>query len=358
MERAYNINASTLKVIFGDILKSDKEVVVSSDDGFLSMGGGVSGAIRQAGGEEIVKETKKHSPASLGDVIVTSAGNLPQKYIFHAVTISCEKHPFHTDRKTDEDIEVQKYIIRHSVDKCFRLISALGLSSISFPAIGAGFAGISYQLVAAEMSSAISENLSKTNRHLDVELYLMNHYGARTTMDFIVFFEQIAISIHEVAAANRHKTIVEEVMPTEDFTTDLDDGCQRQVFISYSRKDQADVLPICKNLQSRGVDVWIDLEGKYHGQNFKNVIVDAIEKSSILLFFSSEASNDSYYVQQEVALAVAKRKHIIPILLDDAKFANSIQFDLCNIDWIDYKRRDEDTMDALVGDIINGLSLK
>lgn len=33
MERIYNIKNSTLKIIFGDILCSDKEVIVSSDDG-------------------------------------------------------------------------------------------------------------------------------------------------------------------------------------------------------------------------------------------------------------------------------------------------------------------------------------
>lgn len=358
MERMYNIKNSTLKIIFGDILCSDKEVIVSSDDGFLSMGGGVSGAIRRGCGENIVTETQKHIPASLGDVIVTSAGRLPQKYIFHAVTISCEKRPIRTYRKADEETDVQKYIIRHSVDKCFRLLSTLDLSSISFPAIGAGSAGISYQLVAAEMASSISENLSKTNRHIEVELYLMDRYNSMTEMDFIVFFEQIAISIHEVTTASQQKTIEENTLPAEDFTTDLNDGCQRRVFISYSRKDKTEVLTICKNLQARGIDVWIDLEGKYHGQNFKNVIVEAIENSSIVLFFSSESSNASYYVQQEVALAVSQRKHIIPILLDNAKFANSIQFDLCNIDWIDYKQRDPSIMMALIEDIINCLNME
>lgn len=331
--------------------------MVSSDDGFLSMGGGVSGAIRRGCGEDIVKETKKHLPAKLGDVVVTSAGQLPQKYIFHAVTISCEKRTNRTYRKADEDTEVQKYIIRHNVDKCFRLLSALGLSSISFPAIGAGSAGIPYQLVAVEMSAAISENLNKTNRHIDVELYLMDRYGEMKDIDFIVFFEQMAISIHEVTANHRNSTDKEKVKPIDEFSVNLEDGCQRQVFISYSRQDKDVVLPICKELQTHGVNVWIDLEGKYHGQNFKNIIVDAIEKSSIVIFFSSKDSNKSYYVQQEIALSVGMSKHIILVLLDDAKFANSIQFDLCNIDWIDYKQRHNDSMMALVNDIINGLIL-
>lgn len=359
MERVYNIKNSTLKIVFGDILSSSMEVIVSSDDGFLSMGGGVSGAIRRGCGEEIVNETRKHQPAALGDVVVTSAGRLSQKYIFHAVTISCEKRPTRTYREADEGIDMQRYIIRHSVDKCFRLISALDLSSISFPAIGAGSAGISYQLVATEMASAISRNLSNTNRHLEVELYLMDRYDTMTEIDFIVFFEQMAISIHDVETTKRNDKFVRKDIPEkDDFEVDLEDDIPRQVFVSYSRKDKDIVLTICKELQSYGVGVWIDLEGKYHGQNFKNVIVDAIEKSTIVLFFSSEESNASYYVQQEIALSVAKRKHIIPIILDDSKFANSIQFDLCNIDWIDYKQKDEETMKTLVEDVVNTMKLK
>lgn len=41
------------------------------------MGGGVSKTIRIFASDNIYKDTKKHIPASLGDVIVTSAVDLP-----------------------------------------------------------------------------------------------------------------------------------------------------------------------------------------------------------------------------------------------------------------------------------------
>lgn len=88
MERVYTINNSILRVIFGDITTSKTDVIVSSDDAFLTMGGGVSKAIRMCASEVIYKDTEKHIPASLGDVIVTSAVNLPHKHVFHAITIS------------------------------------------------------------------------------------------------------------------------------------------------------------------------------------------------------------------------------------------------------------------------------
>lgn len=361
MQRTYTINNSTLTVVFGDLLNTEKDVIVSSDDGLLTMGGGVSGAIRRGCGERIMAEVKKHRPASLGDVVVTSAYELPQKYIFHAVTIASEKRMGRTPGKADEDTEVQKFVIRHSVDKCFRLVADLGLSSIAFPAIGAGSAAIPYQVVATEMSAAISKNLFRTNRHLEVELYLLDRYGEKSEMDFIMFFEQIAISIHDAEAASRADamTVVKRSQNTlatdgqELHITDLAKEKRPQVFASYSRCDKDAVLPICKELQLRNTDVWIDLEGVYHGQNFKEVIVDAIEKSSIVLFFSSKDSNASHYVQREIAVAVETRKHIIPILLDDTKFAKSIQFDLCNIDYVNYTQRDAESVREIVDDIIS-----
>lgn len=41
MERVYTINNSTLRVIFGDITQSTTDVIVSSDDAYITMGGGV-----------------------------------------------------------------------------------------------------------------------------------------------------------------------------------------------------------------------------------------------------------------------------------------------------------------------------
>lgn len=58
MERVYTINNSTLRVIFGDITTSGTDAIVSSDDAYLTMGGGVSRAIRMCAGNDIYKDTK------------------------------------------------------------------------------------------------------------------------------------------------------------------------------------------------------------------------------------------------------------------------------------------------------------
>lgn len=198
MERVYTINNSTLRVIFGDITTSTTDVIVSSDDAYLTMGGGVSKAIRTCACDDIYKDTNKHIPASLGDVIVTSAVNLPHKYVFHAITISKDNRRIKWVDRPDNPQDVQKFIVRHAVDKSCALLVNLGLNSIAFPAIGAGSARIPYDLVAKEMAESLTANLYATDEHLSVELYLMDRHGKMTEMDFIIFFEQIAIAIQDV----------------------------------------------------------------------------------------------------------------------------------------------------------------
>lgn len=197
MERIYNINNSTLKVVFGDITDSQTDVIVSSDDAFLTMGGGVSRAIMRKAGEDIYKETIKHTPAALGDVVVTGAGNLPHKYVFHTITISKENRQIRWTDRHEEPAEIQKFIIRHSIDKSLRLMKDLGLSSIAFPAIGTGAARIPLDIAAKEMAEIMTTDLFQTDDQLYIELYLLDRYNKMTQMDFIMFFEQIAIGIHD-----------------------------------------------------------------------------------------------------------------------------------------------------------------
>lgn len=211
MERVYTINNSTLRVIFGDITTSTTDVIVSSDDALLTMGGGVSKAIRLCASNDIYKDTKKHIPSSLGDVIITSAVNLPHKYVFHAITISKENRAIKWVDRPDDPQETQRFIVRHSVDKCCILLTTLGLNSIAFPAIGAGSARIPYNLVAKEMAESLTKNLSMTEEHLSVELYLMDRHGKMTEMDFIIFFEQIAIAIQ-----NMKQRLMENSKKVED----------------------------------------------------------------------------------------------------------------------------------------------
>ena len=179
--RTYKVGRSTITLIFGDITTSKAEVLVSSDDYYLSMGGGVSAAIRRAGGSRIAQDASKLVPATAGDVVVSSAGDLHAKYVFHAITIG----------EYDGNLS-REIIVRQTTRKCLELLSALDCRSIAFPAIGAGAAHIKYEVVASEMAGTLVEFLLDAHRPFNIELYLFDKHSVMNHDDFFMFFEAFA----------------------------------------------------------------------------------------------------------------------------------------------------------------------
>ena len=113
------------------------------------------------------------------------------------------------------------------------------------------------------------------------------------------------------------------------------------IFISYSRKDGAIVQSVADRLKAEGYTCWMDVSGIESGDAFKQVIVDAIKKSGVVLFFSSDKANESKFTVKEINVAVELGKIIIPVKLDDAPYADSIMFDLSGLDFVAYSG-DED----------------
>ena len=188
-ERSYAIGPSTLTVRFGDLLDSTADVLVSSDDYLLSMGGGVSAAIARRAGSGIVVDAVKAVPRDLGDVVVTTAGALEARYVFHVVTVGPSGRGV-SSGGDDADFDLLKVVTR-ATRKCLQLADALGVSSIAFPSIGAGVAGIAPEVVAAGMTNALHDTLLSLPRPFRVELCLMPK-SWQSEHDSIVFFEELA----------------------------------------------------------------------------------------------------------------------------------------------------------------------
>ena len=337
--RTYTFNKSTLTVRFGNIIETQAEVIVSSDDCYVCMGGGVSGAIFQAGGESIMRDAQKMVPVPLGDVIVTTAGNMKhQKYVFHCITIDKKRRMDIMSSKVTED-DVLNYLLQHAVDKCFQLMLAMGLTSIAFPTIGAGSAKIPIQKVIEQMSEAIARNLSRTNKTLNVELYWYDIYKICSESDIITLFESLASKAALVSYQHRSEIESDDTIPSENTKVEVPEraNMHHKVFISYSRKDQDMAEHLCNTLKENGIEYWIDKEGIYSSFNYKELIVDAIDVSKAVIFISSANSNISINVIREIGYAVNMHKPILPLTLDDAPYAKSIRLDISDIDQIDFK---------------------
>lgn len=338
-QRTYTFNKSNLTVKFGNIIDTHAEVVVSSDDCYVTMGGGVSRAILRAGGESIIKDAQKMVPVPLGDVIATTAGVLEhQKYVFHCITIDKKRRmQMMASQVTEED--VLNYLLQHAVDKCFQLMQAMELTSIAYPAIGAGVARIPIQKVIEQMSIAIARNLANTNKSLNVEFYLYDIYNIYSESDYITLFENLAAKAALVEYQQGLATTDNDIVLSVQNGNPLPDrnSMTHKVFISYSRKDQDTADYLCNILKENGIEYWIDKEGIYSSSNYKELIVDAIDVSKAVIFISSENSNTSINVIREIGYAVNMNKPILPLMLDDAPYAKSIRLDISDIDQIDFR---------------------
>lgn len=135
-----------LSLIQGDITKVKADAVVSSDDNYLSMGGGVSFALSRAGGKQVAEDAQKHVPLELGDVVATTAGALQARYILHVVTIDF-----------DRGVYAAEAHIREATLRCLKLADALAVHTLAFPALGTGSGRFSATSAADVMVRAIAD---------------------------------------------------------------------------------------------------------------------------------------------------------------------------------------------------------
>ena len=90
------INGVTLALMRGNIVEVQADAIVNAANSGLRGGGGVDGAIHRAGGPSIMEECRKIGGCPTGEAVVTTAGRLPAKYVFHAVG------PIYSGGKDDE----------------------------------------------------------------------------------------------------------------------------------------------------------------------------------------------------------------------------------------------------------------
>lgn len=125
------VGDSIIEVALADITTADVDVIVNSLCDRLHFGTGVSGTILYKGGHSIVEEIIKYESLSdhnPGSVLITDAGELPFKAIYHAISSSC------SEGSSSE-------ILKSCTQKCLDFARKRHVESIAFPALGTGEMG-------------------------------------------------------------------------------------------------------------------------------------------------------------------------------------------------------------------------
>jgi O-acetyl-ADP-ribose deacetylase (regulator of RNase III) len=133
MERKFP-NNRLLKLVVGDITRVTAGAIVNAANSALAGGGGVDGAIHRAGGESIMRDLDrirgKGGGCATGSAVVTGAGRLPARFVFHAVG-----PVYRGGNHGEADLLASCY------RTCLTLAEEHAVQTIAFPSISTGVYG-------------------------------------------------------------------------------------------------------------------------------------------------------------------------------------------------------------------------
>ncbi len=146
-----------IEVLKADITKVQADAIVNAANSSLLGGGGVDGAIHRAGGKTILEECMKirsrQGGCATGEAVITTAGNLPARYVIHTVG------PVWNGGKSGEEALLAK-----AYQNSLALAVAHNCRTIAFPNISTGVYHFPKPLAA---KIAIREVISFIKQHTE-----------------------------------------------------------------------------------------------------------------------------------------------------------------------------------------------
>ncbi|HSC74151.1 MAG TPA: O-acetyl-ADP-ribose deacetylase [Gaiellaceae bacterium] len=126
-----------IEVVLGDLTQQEVDAIVNAANPSLLGGGGVDGAIHRVGGPAILEQCRTLGGCETGDAKASGGGNLPARYVFHAVG------PVWHGGGAGE-AELLASVHRRAIE----LADEHGCRSVAFPAISTGAYGYPVELAA------------------------------------------------------------------------------------------------------------------------------------------------------------------------------------------------------------------
>ncbi|MGH9822685.1 MAG: macro domain-containing protein [Blastocatellia bacterium] len=130
----------------GDLTEMDTDAIVNAANNDLQLGGGVAGAIRRKGGEQIQRECDAIGSVPVGGAAITSGGWLKARHIIHAASMQLGG-------------TTTAQALRSSTAHSLRIAAQNHLKTIAFPAVGTGIAGFPIRECAEIMLAEAQKHL-------------------------------------------------------------------------------------------------------------------------------------------------------------------------------------------------------
>lgn len=153
-----------IEVLKADITKVTADAIVNAANSSLLGGGGVDGAIHRAGGPTILDECRKivnrQGACKTGEAVITSAGNLPARFVIHTVGPI-----WNGGNKNEEEL----------LAKCYKNSLKLAMNhsckTIAFPNISTGVYGFPKDK-AAKIAVAAVEEFLRSNEGIEKVIFI------------------------------------------------------------------------------------------------------------------------------------------------------------------------------------------
>ena len=171
-----------VQVVVGDLTRQDVDAIVNAANWTLLGGGGVDGAIHDAGGPAILKECqeirKTVYPKGLptGQAVITTGANLPAKYVIHTVGPIYGREP-----------ERESELLAACYQNSLLLARQHQIASIAFPSISTGAFGYPKTDAARISSKTIKDFLSGDRQIEEVRLVFFQQRDARVFLEYHEF---------------------------------------------------------------------------------------------------------------------------------------------------------------------------
>ncbi|XP_033098882.1 uncharacterized protein LOC117102616 [Anneissia japonica] len=233
-----------VSVYSGDLTKIKADAIVNAANSYLAHIGGVAKAIAEVGGYQVKEESdnyiKRNGPLYPSEVTYTRGGNLPSRYVIHAVG------PVWKEYKNKRECV---NTLKETFINCFRYAEKdLYLTHIALPLISSGIFGVPTDKCVKALYDALMEFDQQLSRQLDIHIVDTSSEYLQTLLCEHLRLNSVPFEKKESETSPPRSTVY-----SSDVTDCARNGYAQSYYADSSRSISKKHTPVVKDFQVEGV---------------------------------------------------------------------------------------------------------